>query len=169
VRIRRGVYKGDLAQVVDMNEDRSTNTATVKLVPRLDLNGFREKKLGTKETGSGKKKKAATRVAPRFFSEEEMKKQGFQQYLSRAAGGFITFDNQRFKDGYTHRVMNLNLLVPPPAWLVGILTLFSIRKRKTSTRRWTSSPSSRAASPTRTVRTRTVAQVRIIFVPMTTP
>jgi len=35
VRIKRGTYKGDIAQVVEMDETRGK--VTVKLIPRLDL------------------------------------------------------------------------------------------------------------------------------------
>ena len=35
VRIKRGTYKGDIAQVVEMDESRGR--AVVKLIPRLDL------------------------------------------------------------------------------------------------------------------------------------
>lgn len=43
VRVKRGIYKGDLAQVVEVDEPRAI--AKIKLIPRLEIDGKRVKKL----------------------------------------------------------------------------------------------------------------------------
>lgn len=50
VRIKRGKYGGDLAQVVDVSE--SGDNATVKIIPRLDYS----------RDASGKRKKGASEI-----------------------------------------------------------------------------------------------------------
>jgi transcription elongation factor SPT5 len=52
VRIKRGTYKGDIAQVVEMDETRGR--VVVKLIPRLDPAKGKEKEV--KEDDGEKKK-----------------------------------------------------------------------------------------------------------------
>ena len=68
VRMRTGVYKGDLAQVVDVNY--ADNQCTVKLVPRIDY-----QHLADKESGKAKgKTKSQVRPPARLFAEAEAKR-----------------------------------------------------------------------------------------------
>ena len=68
VRMRTGVYKGDLAQVIDVNY--SDNQCMVKIVPRIDY-----QHLADKESGAAKgKTKSQVRPPARLFSENEAKR-----------------------------------------------------------------------------------------------
>jgi transcription elongation factor SPT5 len=70
VRMRGGVYKGDLARVVDANY--ADNQCTVKLVPRFDYAHMRAKEEGT---ASGRSKKDSNMRPPaRLFTEAEARK-----------------------------------------------------------------------------------------------
>lgn len=92
VRINRGKYKGDLAQVLDISED--SDSIRVRLIPRLDL-----------ITGSGKegKRKAgnAPRPQQRLFNPKDIDKS--DKTLSKSKGYWIwgadTFD----KNGYLEK------------------------------------------------------------------
>src|SRR5690349_19180323 len=59
VRVKRGVYLGDIAQVEDVDEARGR--VIVKLIPRLDYSGT-----------SKDDKKRKTRMPARFFNPEDV-------------------------------------------------------------------------------------------------
>lgn len=99
VRMRTGVYKGDLANVVDVNY--ADNQCTVKLLPRIDY-----QHLADKESGAAKgKPKSQVRPPARLFSEAEAKRLN----LSLEKGRFdrqvndyidILCGTTKIKDGY---------------------------------------------------------------------
>jgi len=60
VRCKRGVYKGDLAQVVDMDEN--AQKVTIRLIPRLE----------TADDDDDQKRKRKERPPARFFDPSEM-------------------------------------------------------------------------------------------------
>lgn len=110
VRIKRGKYAGDLAQIIDMGENGEE--VTLKYIPRIDLTPKDE---GSQQVGSdGKKRKkpAATPLAfrppQRFFNAEEISKVYGSKEVPRPRGGVYTFKNESFKDGYIEKDIRLN-------------------------------------------------------------
>ncbi|CAA2996800.1 Hypothetical predicted protein [Olea europaea subsp. europaea] len=63
-RVKNGKYKGDLAQVVAVNDTRKK--VTVKLIPRIDLRAMAEK------FGGGVPAKKTAIPAPRLVSSSEL-------------------------------------------------------------------------------------------------
>ncbi|KAJ2732929.1 transcription elongation factor spt5 [Coemansia sp. BCRC 34962] len=88
VRVRRGNYAGDLAQVVAVIE--AADTVEVRLVPRLDYDG---------STGKGE------RPAPRLFSADEARRSDSRSLSSRQ--NEIMWRGDRFVGGYLHKDMRV--------------------------------------------------------------
>jgi transcription elongation factor SPT5 len=111
VRIKRGKYQGDLAQVVDMTENGEE--VGLKFIPRIDLNPKDE--IGG-NTADGKKRKkmgsglsVSTRPQQRFFNVEEVVKvYGRKSVTMRAKGRVYVFQNDTFKDGYIEKDIRLS-------------------------------------------------------------
>ena len=90
VRVKRGKYKGDLAQIVDVAENNAS--AWVKLIPRIDYSAS--------HTRDKAKRKLHTRPPQRFFNVKDMPKRA-ESDLSRNQRGFWVwgadwFDKQGF-------------------------------------------------------------------------
>lgn len=66
VRVKRGIYGGDLGQVVDIQE--SGETATIKLIPRLDYS-VRDSSLN----GGKRKKGTEIRAPQKLFNANDVK------------------------------------------------------------------------------------------------
>ena len=104
VRVRRGLYQGDLAQVEEV-EGNGTDVM-LRIVPRLDY-GLHEDANAPVETDAGGKRKRAVkpitqRPPPRLFSETEARKK-HHKYLSRATGlgnNHWTYQNKEYVDGF---------------------------------------------------------------------
>lgn len=107
VRIRRGKYQGDLAQVMDITENGEE--VGLKFVPRIDLNP-KDDALGL----GGKRKKAAataTGVRPpqRFFNYEEVVKVYGRKSVSKRNQVYV-FQNDTYKDGFIEKDFRLSAL-----------------------------------------------------------
>lgn len=108
VRIKRGRYAGDLAQVVDITE--TGEDVGLKFIPRIDLNprddasldGKKRKKL---TTGSG-----TMRPPQRLFNYEEVIKVHGRKYVSKRNQVFV-FQNDTYKDGFIEKDFKLNALI----------------------------------------------------------
>ena len=108
VRIRRGKYQGDLAQVMDMTENGEE--VGLKFIPRIDLN--------PKDDGAidGKKRKkgmpAATGVRPpqRFFNYEEVIKAYGRKMVAKRNQVYV-FQNDTYKDGFIEKDYKLSGVV----------------------------------------------------------
>lgn len=86
VRVKRGIYANDLAQVVEY--DPSNEKVTVKLVPRLDLEAYKNREMAKpvdeedgNTDGKGTKRKRAnavktTRPPQRLFNPDDVKELG---------------------------------------------------------------------------------------------
>jgi transcription elongation factor SPT5 len=83
VRVKRGVYKGDLGKV-DMLLD-SGSKAAVRLVPRIDLNAIVRRATGEKA------KKGGTKAPQKFFKLEEI-----QRALRESNLGMLDLDRRRY-------------------------------------------------------------------------
>ncbi|KAI9703406.1 MAG: transcription elongation factor spt5 [Bogoriella megaspora] len=114
VRIKRGKYQGDLAQV----EDVETNglEVSVRLVPRLDY-GQNEDTANTspekrKRPGFGGGNPAANRPPPRLFNEQEAKKKHGKHLIPVVHLGRkqFTYLNDTYIDGFLIKDMKLQHL-----------------------------------------------------------
>ncbi|KAJ2699079.1 transcription elongation factor spt5 [Coemansia sp. IMI 209128] len=88
VRVRRGNYAGDLAQVVAVIE--AADSVEVRLVPRLDYDG---------STAKGE------RPAPRLFSTDDARRADSRSLSSRQ--NEIMWRGDRFVGGYLHKDMRV--------------------------------------------------------------
>ncbi|PIA16505.1 hypothetical protein COEREDRAFT_102199 [Coemansia reversa NRRL 1564] len=93
VRVRRGNYAGDLAQVVSILE--SSDAVEVRLLPRLDYSA----------QGNGRVSKRGTRPAQRLFSIEDAQRADPRTLSSRQ--NEILWKNDRFINGYLHKDMRI--------------------------------------------------------------
>jgi len=103
VRIKRGKYAGDLAQVVDITENGEE--VGLRFIPRIDMNpkddiaGADKKR---KKFGSGLS--VNTRPPQRFFNVEEIiKVYGRKSVAHRPKTNSYVFQNDTFKFGYIEK------------------------------------------------------------------
>ncbi|OAY45822.1 protein RNA-directed DNA methylation 3 isoform X2 [Manihot esculenta] len=104
-RIKNGKYKGDLAQVVAVNDARKR--ATVKLIPRIDLQALAQK------FGGGVSMKNAATPAPRLLSSSELEEfRPLIQYRRDRDTGkmFEVLDGLMLKDGYLYKRVSVDSL-----------------------------------------------------------
>eukprot|EP01080_Neovahlkampfia_damariscottae_P012186 gene12186-5773_t len=87
VKIKRGVYKGDVGQVFEVDETRAE--ATIKLIPRLEHGEKRERRKG-------------------LFRAEDFERNG--KTLVSKQNDFSIYDGKRFKDGFLYKVQKFNTL-----------------------------------------------------------
>ena len=114
VRIKRGLYQGDLAQVVEA--DGNGTDVELRVVPRLDY-GQNEDVNAPMEIDAGGKRKRVPGVAkqrppPRLFSEPEARKK-HSKYLQRAGGlgaNDWTYQNKTYMNGYLMEPFRINSL-----------------------------------------------------------
>ncbi|XP_052187929.1 protein RNA-directed DNA methylation 3 [Diospyros lotus] len=105
-RVKNGKYKGDLAQVIAVNNARKK--ATVKLIPRIDMQAMAEKYGG----GTASRKKTAT-PAPRLISSTELDefRPLIQYRRDRDTGqAFEILDGLMLKDGYLYKKVSIDSL-----------------------------------------------------------
>ncbi|XP_022990198.1 protein RNA-directed DNA methylation 3-like [Cucurbita maxima] len=104
-RVKNGKYKGDLAQIVAVNNARKR--ATVKLIPRIDLQSMAEK------FGGGVVAKKVTNPAPRLINSSELEEfRPLMQFRrDRETGKLFEFlDGMMLKDGYLYKKVSLDSL-----------------------------------------------------------
>ena len=105
VRIKRGKYAGDLAQVLDVSENGEE--VGLKLIPRIDLNP-KESDFYTDSAGRKRKKGAAGAVTvnfrppQRFFNPEEVQKAYPKESLTKRATTWV-FQGDDYRDGYLEK------------------------------------------------------------------
>ena len=113
VRIKRGLYAGDLGQVEDV-EANNVNMA-VRLVPRLDYGLSDDAGAPGMQDANGKRKRAATaRPPPKLFNENEARKR-HSRYLTRMQGmssNNFLYQNKEYIGGFlvdNFRINNLQV------------------------------------------------------------
>lgn len=111
VRIRRGKYQGDLAQVMDITENGEE--VGLKFIPRIDLN---PKDDGAIDAMGKKRKKGANGVSSfsmrppqRFFNYEEAIKVYGRKAVSKRNQVYV-FQNDTYKDGFIEKDFRLTAL-----------------------------------------------------------
>ncbi|KAJ9684691.1 hypothetical protein PVL29_016920 [Vitis rotundifolia] len=104
-RMKNGKYKGDLAQIVVVSD--AQKKATVKLIPRIDLQAMAEK------FGGGVSAKKRNNPAPRLISSSELEEfRPLIQYRRDRDTGklFEILDGQMLKDGYLYKKVSIDSL-----------------------------------------------------------
>ncbi|KAI0292869.1 hypothetical protein BC826DRAFT_1017266 [Russula brevipes] len=100
VRIKRGKYQGDLAQVVDITENGEE--VGLKFIPRIDLNPKDDVVVdGKKRKKTGLAASVGVRPPQRFFNYEEVVKRN-QAYI---------FQSDTYKDGFIEKDFKLSAIV----------------------------------------------------------
>lgn len=111
IRMRAGLYKGDLGKVIDV--DINSGKATVKLVPRIDYAALANRDPAEARRNFGKQPKV--RPPPRPFSIDEAKANRLEvsQNRDRATGElfYVLNNNNRFRQGYLVKISALKSLV----------------------------------------------------------
>ena len=114
VRIRRGLYQGDLAQVEEV-ETNGTDV-TLRIVPRLDYGLNEDANAPVEIDASGKRKRTGKsfmqRAPPRLFSETEARKR-HSKYLSRPGGlgnNIWTYQGKEYIEGFFVETFRVNAL-----------------------------------------------------------
>lgn len=113
VRIKRGKYAGDLAQVNDILENG--DEVGLKFVPRIDMNPKEE---GMQVGPDGKKRKKgsttsggiAFRPPQKFFNAEEVRKAYKPGDVTRTNRGGYMFHGDLFNNGYIEKDMRITAL-----------------------------------------------------------
>ncbi|WOK96147.1 hypothetical protein Cni_G04854 [Canna indica] len=103
VRMKIGIYKGDLAKVVDVDNVRQR--VTVKLIPRIDLQTLANKLEG-RDTG----KKKTFNPPPRFFNIDEAREMHIRVERRRDKDSgeyFEMVDGLMFKDGFLYKTVSV--------------------------------------------------------------
>ncbi|GLJ49926.1 hypothetical protein SUGI_1061450 [Cryptomeria japonica] len=107
VRVKSGIYKGDLAKAVELDNVRQR--VTLKLVPRLDFQALKRRMEGS--VSKEEKKKAAKIVPPaRFVNLRQITDMGIVVERKRdsvTGEMFETVENMMFKDGYLYKTMSI--------------------------------------------------------------
>ncbi|KAI3613317.1 hypothetical protein CBS9595_004150 [Malassezia furfur] len=113
VRIKRGKYAGDLAQVLDVAENGEE--VGVKLVPRIDLNPSEHE---TYTDRAGRKRKKPVNAAltalgfrppQRLFGAEEVQR-AYPHDLPTKRGGAWVFGGETYRDGYLEKDFKVTAL-----------------------------------------------------------
>ncbi|KAK4367078.1 hypothetical protein RND71_014958 [Anisodus tanguticus] len=104
-RVKSGIYKGDLAQVVAVNDARKK--VTVKLIPRIDLQAIADK------FGGGVAAKKGVIPAPRLISATEL--EDFRPLIQCRKDRdtnliFEILDGKMLKDGYLYKKVGTDSL-----------------------------------------------------------
>ncbi|KAI7872532.1 hypothetical protein BDF14DRAFT_1873164 [Spinellus fusiger] len=101
VRVKRGKYAGDLAQILEVSE--SQDSARVKLVPRLDLEG-------SEEDSDNKKKRSLIKARPpqKMFNPERLASRSVASLQKKGPYWFLGTDH--FRDGYLEKNMKVATL-----------------------------------------------------------
>ncbi|KAF9078067.1 hypothetical protein BDP27DRAFT_1310713 [Rhodocollybia butyracea] len=113
VRLKRGKYAGDLAQVVDITENG--DEVGLRFVPRIDLNprddgdGSKKRKKGASATNPGS---SSSRPPQRLFNYEEVVKLYGRNAVSKRGGGSLyVFLGDTYKDGFIEKDVKLNSII----------------------------------------------------------
>ncbi|KAJ3745541.1 transcription elongation factor SPT5 [Lentinula detonsa] len=114
VRLKRGKYAGDLAQVVDVTENGEE--VGVRFVPRIDLNpreddgGGRKRKKNPAPNTTNPSSSSSSRPPQRLFNFEEVIKVYGRNAVSKRGQVFV-FLGDTYKDGFVEKDIKLNSII----------------------------------------------------------
>ncbi|KAI8377967.1 uncharacterized protein BYT42DRAFT_572337 [Radiomyces spectabilis] len=97
VRVKRGKYAGDIAQVLEVSD--AQDSVRVKLVPRLDLQSNED------DPGLKRKKGANARPAQRLFNPERLGNRFISSLQKK--GPYWVFNSDHFRNGYLEKHMKV--------------------------------------------------------------
>ncbi|VAI61315.1 unnamed protein product [Triticum turgidum subsp. durum] len=103
VRLKLGIYKGDLAKVVEV--DDVCQKVTVKVIPRLDLQALTDKLKGLKVA-----KKKSFIPPPRLFSTDEAREMNIpvERRRDRDSGEYFEMVGAlKFEDGFLRKIVSI--------------------------------------------------------------
>ncbi len=103
VRLKRGRYAGDLAQVLDV-EQMTNGVVGIKYIPRIDLTP-RDKKRDKKGLGG------TNRPPARLFQYDEVKKIHGRQSIRQTAQGTYVFENDEYVEGFCVKDIKNELVI----------------------------------------------------------
>ena len=106
VRIKRGKYAGDLAQIIDV-EPLTRGEAGIKLIPRIDLTP-RESR--NREKAGGKALGGHIRPPARHFNADEVRKIYGRSAVKEPTQGSYDFDGDEFEQGFLFKNFKLAML-----------------------------------------------------------
>ncbi|KAI8970859.1 hypothetical protein BDB01DRAFT_900886 [Pilobolus umbonatus] len=95
VRLKRGTYAGDLAQVLEVSD--SQDSVRLKIVPRLDL----ESDNNAPSVDTGNKRKKAARPQPRLFNPERLANRSLSSLQKK--GPYWVYNGDYYRDGYLEK------------------------------------------------------------------
>jgi transcription elongation factor SPT5 len=104
IRIKGGIYTGDLAQVFDYEEAKGR--VMVKMIPRIDYTERPERD----ETGKKEKKKMTVRPPAKFFNPDEARNLSDPPHYAKNEGIYY-WRNNRYKDGYLLKSINIKTIM----------------------------------------------------------
>lgn len=99
VRVKRGTYAGDLAQVMQISD--SQDQARVKIVPRLDLETSNDDDIN-------KKRKKGSRPPPKLFNPERLANRSLSSLQKK--GPYWVYNADHYRDGYLEKYMKVTTL-----------------------------------------------------------
>eukprot|EP01119_Soliformovum_irregulare_P001937 TRINITY_DN1184_c0_g1_i1.p1 TRINITY_DN1184_c0_g1~~TRINITY_DN1184_c0_g1_i1.p1 ORF type:complete len:997 (-),score=365.73 TRINITY_DN1184_c0_g1_i1:156-3146(-) len=106
VRVKRGLYRGDIAQVNEYYEAKGE--VELRIIPRIDPNAA---PTTNDESEDKTKRKRAPRPPQRFLSLDDIGQvkeggRGYNRYNERT----VTFNGDRFTNGFLIKIMNIKSL-----------------------------------------------------------
>ncbi|XP_068702308.1 transcription elongation factor SPT5-like [Montipora capricornis] len=104
VRLKRGIYKDDLAQVDYVNTAR--NQVTLKMIPRIDYSRSRGLAKSAEETSEKRKKKR--RPTPKLFDADAIR--GIGGEIGQD-GDFMIFEGSRYRGGFMYKTLAMSAIV----------------------------------------------------------
>ena len=105
VRLKRGIYKDDLAQVDYV--DTAQNQVHIKIIPRIDYSRKRGALRETSENESGKRKRGKRPVA-KLFDIDLIRQIGGEVNND---GDFLIFEGNRYRRGFLYKPFATNALI----------------------------------------------------------
>ncbi|XP_011410252.2 PREDICTED: transcription elongation factor SPT5-like [Amphimedon queenslandica] len=104
VRIKRGIYRDDIAQVDYV--DTSRNKVVLKMLPRVDYTSKKGALKGTDDDANRKRRKS--RPPAKLFDPEAIRELGG---LISYDGDFLVFEGNHFRNGFMYKQFGMNAII----------------------------------------------------------
>ncbi|XP_066991962.2 transcription elongation factor SPT5-like [Anabrus simplex] len=103
VRVRKGLYKDDIAQVISFNS--AENMVCVKLLPRIDYTKLRG---ALKNSESAKRPKKKNRPVAKLFNPDGIRAVGGEVVVN---GDYMNFEGNHYQNGFLIKNITVNCLM----------------------------------------------------------